>query len=181
MTGKIRIIGGLFKGKHLPVLEHPSLRPTPNRIRETLFNWLMHDIQNAYCLDAFAGSGALGCEALSRGANSVVLLEKDLRLYVHLKKTLTSLEKKGLTLIHTDAIHYLETTSNQFDIVFLDPPFQSSLLPDCIHQLTTRPVLKPQGLLYVESAESLLLDEIRWQEIHYKKTGKVYYGLFQKR
>lgn len=180
MTGKLRIIAGLYKGKTLPVLDVPALRPTPNRIRETVFNWLMHSIHDAICLDAFTGSGALGCEALSRGAKEVILIEKTPSLYTHLKKTLQIFENKGLTLLQDDAIHYLETTPKTFDIIFLDPPFHSSLLDACLHQLSTRTLLNPQGLIYIESDKPFTLAVTEWERVREKKAGQVYYGLFRK-
>lgn len=164
----------------LPVIEAASLRPTPSRIRETLFNWLMHDIRGATCLDAFAGSGALSVEALSRGATSIVLLEKDPHIYAQLTQNLKPFLQHGLSLIQDDAIHYLEKHTAQFDIVFLDPPFNSDLLSHCLQSLASRPILKSQGLVYIESASPVSLDPLHWICLHDKKAGQVYYGLYQK-
>lgn len=186
MRGNIRIIAGRFKGKRIPVLETPGLRPTPNRIRETLFNWLMHDIPGARCLDSFAGSGALGFEALSRGATQVVLLEADLKTYAQLLKTAQTFQTTcrdsfaaSITIHHADALDYLKCTPLQFDIIFLDPPFQTACLSACLAMLNKRPaLLTPSGLVYVESDQPLALDSAHWHCLRQQKAGAVYYGLY---
>jgi len=180
MKQMVRIIGGQYKGKKLHFPDLPGLRPTPSRVRETLFNWLMHDIRGALCLDAFAGSGALGFEAFSRGALSVTLLEKDPHAFMALYQQATSFHSPKLTLKKIDASIFLKETNDAFDIVFLDPPFAKNYLPDCLEILAHYPVLKHQGLVYLESDYELNLDEALWQLIKLKKAGLVFYSLYQK-
>jgi 16S rRNA (guanine966-N2)-methyltransferase len=180
MKQEIRIIGGQYRGKklHFPAVE--GLRPTPNRIRETLFNWLMHDIKGARCLDAFAGSGALGFEAFSRGASQVVFLENSCKVHTHLEKIIRSFNNSILKLIQTDTREYLQTSKEHFDIIFLDPPFALNYLPQCIEYLSKNNLLVSGGLIYVESATEINLNELQWQQIKLKKAGQVFYGLFKR-
>ena len=125
MTGKIRIIAGQWRGRRLPVMELDGLRPTTDRIRETLFNWLMNDIRGQRCLDAFAGSGALGWEALSRGAAQVVFLEQHSEIVAQLQQQCTLLDTQAnCQIIQADSCHWLQQPpSRLFDVVFLDPPY----------------------------------------------------------
>lgn len=182
MKQVVRIIGGLYRGKklHFPAAE--DLRPTPDRVRETLFNWLMHDIRDARCLDAFAGSGALGLEACSRGAARVVFLEQDSQVYASLHKTMNDFNSPKLKLIKTDALDYLQHCQEEFDIIFLDPPFLKNYLPPCIAEIEKRtPILKRGGLIYIESAVIRHLNEHYWRPVKLKQAGQVHYGLFEKR
>ena len=181
MKQTIRIIGGQFRGKklHFPAIE--GLRPTPDRVRETLFNWLMHDIQDARCLDAFAGSGALGFEAYSRGAAHVMLLEYDPLACANLLKTAALFNSSKLAVKRIDACKFLQQASETFDIVFLDPPFAKNLIPLCLETLAHSRVLIPGGLLYLESPEEIVVDQSLWQQVKLKKTGQIVYGLYKKR
>lgn len=181
MKQEIRIIGGLYRGKKLPVPNVEGLRPTPDRVRETLFNWLMHQIRDARCLDAFAGSGALGLEAFSRGAAQVTLVEQSPEAHKNLQKIITSFNSAVLKLIKADAQHYLHTSKEQFDIIFLDPPFAQNYLPQCMASLSQNSILVPGGLVYLESSTAPEIDENIWRQIKSKKAGQVYYGLFEKR
>ncbi|MFT4058582.1 MAG: 16S rRNA (guanine(966)-N(2))-methyltransferase RsmD [Legionella sp.] len=180
MKQEIRIIGGQYRGKklHFPAVE--GLRPTPDRVRETLFNWLMHDIRNARCLDAFAGSGALGLEAFSRGAKNVVFLEQSPQVHANLQKIILSFNNPTLQLLKMDARHYLQTNKEQFDIIFLDPPFSQNYLPQCIGDIRQRNLLVQGGLLYLESPTTIEIDEKYWQQLKQKQTGQVVYSLFTK-
>lgn len=180
MKQEIRIIGGQYRGKklHFPNIE--NLRPTPDRVRETLFNWLMHDIRGARCLDAFAGSGALGLEAFSRGASQVVFIEHSSLAHTNLQKIITVFNNPILKLLKMDARNYLQTSKEQFDIIFLDPPFAHNYLPQCINDLAQKNILVSKGLLYLESPTVIHLDEKLWQTIKLKKAGQVIYGLFKK-
>lgn len=180
MKQEIRIIGGLYRGKKLPVPEVEGLRPTPDRVRETLFNWLMHDIRDAHCLDAFAGSGALGLEAFSRGALQVVFIEQSPKAHANLHKIIHSFNSSKLKLIKSDAAHYLESSKEQFDIIFLDPPFANNYLPQCISALEKQDILVRGGLVYIESASMPLMDQTQWRQVKLKKAGQVIYGLFEK-
>lgn len=146
MKQVVRIIGGIYRGKKLQFPDIEGLRPTPDRVRETLFNWLMHDIRDARCLDAFAGSGALGFEAFSRGALEVILLEQSPKAYAHLDKIITSFNTPKLRLIKTDAVQFLQTKQKEFDIIFLDPPFAQNYLPQCLSGIALNHSLKKGGL-----------------------------------
>ncbi len=182
-TGAVRIIGGRFRGKTLTFPATEGLRPTSDRIRETLFNWLMHDIQNARCLDAFAGSGALGFEAYSRGAAEVVLIESMPQVFRNLQQIATSFHTSHLQVIHASAMDYLRQQRNQsdlYDVVFIDPPFSEPQMFECIHLLEQDNVLVNAGLLYVESPQEIHLDPGLWQPLKLKKAGAVTYALYQK-
>lgn len=180
MKQVVRIIGGLYRGKKLFFPDLEGLRPTPDRVRETLFNWLMHPIRDAHCLDVFAGSGALGLEAFSRGAEKVVLLEQSPQAFANLQKTITGFNNPKLKLLKIDALQYLSQCTEQFDIIFLDPPFTKNYLPQCISYINQQNLLKKKGLVYLESAHSISLDETLWREIHCKKAGQVQYALYEK-
>lgn len=179
MKQTVQIIGGQFRGKKIQFPAIEALRPTPNRVRETLFNWLMHDIRGARCLDAFAGSGALGFEAFSRGA-TVTLLEHSKEAFQALQKTAQSFHSKSIHVINKDALFFLKETHEIFNIVFLDPPFSMQLLPECMTLLATGSVLAQGGLLYIESPIEMVVDEVCWQRIKLKKAGNVVYGLYKK-
>lgn len=176
----VRIIGGKYRGKKLHFPDISGLRPTPDRVKETLFNWLMNSIHGSRCLDAFAGSGSLGFEAFSRGAERVVLLDESPMVFSNLNQIALSFETDKLSIIHTKAQSYLHTTQESFDIIFLDPPFSSPILPDCIAQLSTSQVLEQGGFLYIESAELQELEPGSWQKIKCKQAGQVFYHLYQK-
>ena len=187
MNETIRIIGGQYRGKKLSFKAHDGLRPTPDRVRETLFNWLMHDIRDASCLDAFAGSGALGFEAFSRGAAHVTLIEQAQPTFLTLQQQ-AALFNSGrrealqkLAVIQTDAVNYLKTTTQSFDIIFFDPPFSKPQLYTTIDWLGEAPCLKPGGLLYVESREEITLALDHWETLKLKQAGHVIYGLYKKR
>lgn len=176
----IRIIGGKYRGKKLTFPERPGLRPTKDFVKETLFNWLMHDIRGSTCLDAFAGSGALGFEAFSRGAAKVILLEQDQSAYASLEKHVASFNAPTtITAIKTNTLDFLQQTTMQFDIVFLDPPFAENLIQSCLNILSIRPLISPGGLVYIESPTNITLDEHFWQISKLKKAGQVIYGLYK--
>lgn len=182
MKQVVQIIGGRFRGKKLPVLTLDGLRPTPNRVRETLFNWLMHDIHGARCLDAFAGSGALGFEAYSRGASQVILLEHHPQAYAQLSKlasdlsSSTNTSSSQLMIKHVDAHLFLKNTTEQFNLIFLDPPFSKDDLLPCIKLLERPGLLAKGGLVYIESAKAI--DLPAWETLKLKRAGQVVYGLY---
>lgn len=180
MKQVIRIIGGLYRGKKLHFPDVEGLRPTPDRVRETLFNWLMHDIKEARCLDAFSGSGALGLEAFSRGASKVVLIEQSPIAYANLQKNITQFNSSKLQLIKADARPYLQQSTEQFDIIFLDPPFAQNYIPQCLDDLAQHSVLVQGGLVYLESPTAIEINEKHWQQIKLKRAGQVVYGLLKK-
>ncbi|MFI4918975.1 MAG: 16S rRNA (guanine(966)-N(2))-methyltransferase RsmD [Legionellales bacterium] len=180
MKQEIRIIGGLYKGKKINFPETEGLRPTPGRVRETLFNWLMHVIQDARCLDAFAGSGALGLEAFSRGAAQITLIEQSATAHAQLKKIIMAFNSPKLKLIHTDTKLYFQKQHEPFDLIFLDPPFTQDIIPQCLHDIAKNNILAQDGLVYVESANIINIDKNQWQQIKLKQAGQVVYGLFKK-
>jgi 16S rRNA (guanine966-N2)-methyltransferase len=147
---EVRIIGGQWKRTRLPVADKPGLRPTPDRVRETLFNWLGQDLEGWRCVDAFAGTGALGLEAASRGAAQVLLVEQDPELVATLRALKVKLAADGVEVRRANGLSVLKDLagSNQ-DLVFLDPPFDAGLLDKAIAAAIA--TLGPQGLLYVEA------------------------------
>lgn len=176
----IRIIGGQFRGKKIQFPEVEGLRPTPDRVRETLFNWLMKDIKDARCLDAFAGSGAIGLEAFSRGASRVVFIEQSPLAHASLHKIINQFNNPVLKLIKADTLDYLKKCTEQFDIIFLDPPFAKDFIPQCLDTIAQNQLLAKGGLVYIESPSSIEPNEHQWQPIKMKQAGQVIFGLFQK-
>jgi 16S rRNA (guanine966-N2)-methyltransferase len=176
----VRIIGGLYRGKkiHFPELE--GLRPTPDRVKETLFNWLMNDIKNARCLDAFAGSGALGMEAFSRGAAKVTFIEQSPIAYTNLRKSLEQFNHPSLSLLQINALDYLKKGSETFDIIFLDPPYALNYLSPCLELIFQSQILVPGGLVFVESSSPIDINPDHWKQLKLKQAGQVIYGLFEK-
>ncbi|MBL4674325.1 MAG: 16S rRNA (guanine(966)-N(2))-methyltransferase RsmD [Arenicella sp.] len=182
-TNSIRIIAGQWRGRRLPVLDIDGLRPSTDRVRETLFNWLMHDIAGARCLDLFAGSGALGLECLSRGASSVVFVESDKRIASQLQQNLQILNcLDGGEVIVQSAINFLRhPAATQFDLVFLDPPFDSDLLAQAMPLLVENGWLADGALVYVEQASKKDPEEPpqNWQDYKEGKAGYCRYTVYQ--
>lgn len=174
----VRIIGGKYRGKKITFPDKRSLRPTPDRVRETLFNWLMNDIRQANCLDVFGGSGALGFEAFSRGADKVTILESDLDSYKRIHQTAAEFDSNNLHVRHTDALNFLKNCSEVYDIIFLDPPFQSDLLAQCLDLIDKCNILCAGGLVYIEADHSVALPE-SFKKIKEKRAGNVYYSLWR--
>ncbi|HWK85416.1 MAG TPA: 16S rRNA (guanine(966)-N(2))-methyltransferase RsmD [Caldimonas sp.] len=149
---EIRIIGGVWKRSKLPVADRPGLRPTPDRVRETLFNWLGQTLAGWRCLDAFAGSGALGFEAASRGAAEVVLLERDPAIVASLAETRLRLQADAVRVERADALQWMARAApGAFDLVFLDPPFDTGLALPALAAASR--VVAPGGFVYVEAPE----------------------------
>ncbi len=178
-TQRVRLIGGLWRSRRLSFPAREGLRPTPDRVRETVFNWLAPSLPEARCLDLFAGSGALGFEALSRGAATAVLVEKDRPAETALRQTAHLLDAKTATVVAEDALHFLAATPPAaFDIVFLDPPFGSALLAAALTLMEERGILAPAGLVYIETAADAaweLPPDLRWHR--QGCAGKVRFGL----
>ena len=148
----VRIIGGTWRGRRLGFPDAPDLRPTPDRVRETLFNWLQHDVVGSRCLDLFAGSGALGLEALSRGAAETIFVESSPRVAEHLKGEIARLKAGPAALVlNLPADDYLRQPADPFDLVFLDPPFKSMPVGDYLATLAGGGWLKPEAFIYMES------------------------------
>ncbi len=149
----IRIIAGKWRGRRLPVVDLPGLRPSGDRVRETLFNWLQADIRGARCLDLFAGSGALGLEAASRGAASVKLLEKHPQAAMQLQENCRVLAAENIHIENVDSLDWLNSVKpGSFEIIFIDPPFDSQWQSSLLEKTTSVGMLTEDGRLYVESA-----------------------------
>ena len=165
----LRIIGGRWRSRKLSFINAPQLRPTPDRVRETLFNWLQGSLSQARCLDLFAGSGALGLEALSRGAAEVLFIEKNRAAAQQLEQNLAILQTP-LNVIQTDALHYLANETIPFDIIFLDPPFRQGFLPKILDIIQENKLLKQNALLYLEHEAEADYHWQDWQLTLHKET-----------
>ena len=174
--GEIRIIAGEYRGRRIKVASRPGLRPTPDRVRETLFNWLGQWLDGLSCLDLFAGSGALGFEAASRGAARVVMVESDRAAVAALEAARSKIGARSVELVHGDANEYLARAHERFDVVFLDPPFRQNALPAVLEQLVPR--LADKARMYIESAAPAAPGE-RWVELKRARAGQVSYQLFE--
>ncbi|MBC6413338.1 MAG: 16S rRNA (guanine(966)-N(2))-methyltransferase RsmD [Chromatiales bacterium] len=179
MLPKVRIVAGRWRGRKIEFLNLQSLRPTPDRVRETLFNWLAPTISKAHCLDLFAGSGVIGFESLSRSAASVVMVDNNLRVCAKLRQQAARLEAKNIRIVHQEATQFINHTSETFDIVFIDPPFRSELASVLVHTLSKHPILNPQAMLYVEMpiAKQLDITKTEWKVMRSAKTKQVRYFL----
>ena len=180
---RLRIIGGQWRSRVLQFADVPDIRPTPDRIRETLFNWLQFDITGARCLDLFAGSGALGFEAVSRGATLVTAFEQNRAAVQGIRANCVALDTHKVVLIEANAMDRLQHDSAPapYDIVFVDPPFASGFYEPCFQHLQERGWLAPAALVYVEAAQSLTSFTVPagWTLQREKRAGDVYYGLFR--
>jgi 16S rRNA (guanine966-N2)-methyltransferase len=150
MNHTLRIIGGEWRGRRIRFPVQGGVRPTPDRVRETLFNWLMFRVPGSRCLDLFAGSGALGLETLSRGAAHATFVERERRNVANLREITTLLAPARSTVIEADALAWLAGPPQRFDIVFLDPPFAAGLLEDAMQLLEARGWLAPDAFIYME-------------------------------
>ena len=181
MKNQLRIIGGQWKRRQLPFASVEGLRPTPDRVRETLFNWLMWDIQNAAVLDVCTGSGALGFEALSRGAASVLMIEPETLQAKILKQNIQLLEAKNCHLKVATAQQVLPRLNQQFDVIFLDPPYSLDLWTELAILLD--PLARENAYIYVEADRELTQLQLpnTWQLLKSSKAGTVRAGLYQKK
>jgi 16S rRNA (guanine966-N2)-methyltransferase len=175
----LRIIGGSWRGRKLRFPPSAGLRPTPDRVRETLFNWLGARTSGARCLDLFAGSGALGLEALSRGAAHVTFVDNDAAAADELRQRLAEWGAGDARVVHRDAFTYLAGSATAFDIAFLDPPFDAQLLAPAARRLDAGGWLRPGALIYVECAARTPLPALPsdWQPLKAKRAGEVGYHL----
>jgi len=177
---EVRIIGGQWKRSKLPVADRPGLRPTPDRVRETLFNWLGQDLTGWRCLDAFAGSGALGFEAASRGAAEVVLLERDPALVASLRQSQQRLKAEVLRIEVTDAIGWMgRAAGGSFDLVLLDPPFDSGL-GELALPLAAR-LVADDGFIYLEARQALPDPPEGWTIHRQGRAGAVHFNLLHRK
>ncbi|HWX33868.1 MAG TPA: 16S rRNA (guanine(966)-N(2))-methyltransferase RsmD [Steroidobacteraceae bacterium] len=176
----VRIIGGGWRGRRVSFPDIPGLRPTPDRVRETLFNWLQPTIVGARCLDLFAGSGALGLEALSRGAKELVFVEQAVAAARALQEQLIrfAADRKA-QVVEMGATRYLRSAAQPFDIVFLDPPFGRDALAEYVPMLDATNWLNMGGLVYLENEKNAGVPELpsRWELLKSKSAGEVGYHL----
>ncbi|MGB7803442.1 16S rRNA (guanine(966)-N(2))-methyltransferase [Buttiauxella sp.] len=181
-TGQIRIIGGQWRGRKLPVPDSPGLRPTTDRVRETLFNWLAPSMVDATVLDCFAGSGALGLEALSRYAARATLLEMDRHVSQQLQKNLATLKADNGKVVNTNTLNFLAQPGEPHTIVFVDPPFRKGLLDETLALLETHGWLADEALIYVESEVENGMPAVpaSWSLHREKVAGQVAYRLFSR-
>jgi len=180
MAGQIRIIAGRWKRRKLAFPQSPSLRPTPDRVRETLFNWLAPDLPGARCLDLFAGSGGLGFEAASRGAARVVMVERDSRSAAALRRQRELLGATETEVVAGDALSWLERPpATRFDVVFIDPPYRLNLHAAVCRLLEERGWLRAGARIYLETGrrESRPAVPESWSFVHEKRAGVVRYYL----
>ena len=176
---RIRIIGGRHRSRKLRFADLPGLRPSGDRVRETLFNWLQPLIAGARCLDLFAGSGALGLEAASRGAGEVVMVERARQVVRQLRENVELLGLENTAVVEADGIEWLGATARPFDIVFLDPPFADRLLPLSLRLLTEKSWLAPGARVYLENDAGQRLPGLPEQLVleKSKRMGQVAFGL----
>ena len=172
---RVRIIGGRWRSRILRFPPASHLRPTPDRVRETLFNWLGQRLDGLACLDLFAGSGALGFEALSRGASRVVMVERDRAIAAALRESAKLLEAEPQVLVR-DAMEYLAQPGERFDVAFVDPPYASGLAERAIAAIGPR--LNPGARVYVESDKALAAPE-GWRALREDRAGAVRYALYE--
>ncbi|MFB1000199.1 MAG: 16S rRNA (guanine(966)-N(2))-methyltransferase RsmD [Colwellia sp.] len=171
----------MHRGRKLPVLMAEGLRPTTDRVKETVFNWLMPFIQDSNCLDCFAGSGGLGFEALSRGASHVSLIELNKAAVQQLRENQQLLKTDHVSVINSDAIHFIEGNTQKFDVVFLDPPFRKGFIEKTT-QLLNENSLADNALIYIEmeSEQNNQKLPLNWKLLKEKVAGQVIYRLYQK-
>ncbi|MCU0814005.1 MAG: 16S rRNA (guanine(966)-N(2))-methyltransferase RsmD [Burkholderiaceae bacterium] len=176
---EVRLIGGRFKRSKLPVADRPGLRPTPDRVRETLFNWLGQDLSGWRVLDAFAGSGALGFEAVSRGAAEAVLLERDAALAASLRASAQRLGAAQVSVVTTDALAWMKKAAPaSFDLVFVDPPFDAGLFDAAI--AAAAPLLRDGGFVYLEAPRAFDPPPAGWALHRHGRAGAVHHHLLRR-
>ena len=180
--GQVRIIAGRWRGRRLPVVDGPGLRPTPDRVRETLFNWLAPELAGARCLDLFAGTGVLGLEALSRGAAEAVLVERARPVARILTEQLERLGADGARLVEQDALAWLCGPATPYDIVFLDPPFEGGFWEPVAAALESAGWLAPNALIYAETPSQVAepVWPANWRGHRQRIAGGVRYDLLRR-
>jgi len=179
--GSIRIISGTHRGRKLPVLMADGLRPTTDRVKETVFNWLMPYIQDSNCLDCFAGSGGLGFEALSRGARQVSFVELNKAAAQQLQENQRLLKASNASITQSDALTFIQKNTIKFDVVFLDPPFRKGFVEQTAQRLNDNS-LAENALIYIEMESDKNEQQlpINWKLLKEKVAGQVVYRLYQK-
>ena len=182
--GSFRIISGKYKGRKFEFLPSKGLRPTPDRLRETLFNWLGQVINHKTCLDLFSGTGSLGLESLSRGANKVTFVEKNVEHFGKLKSYVENLDSpKHVSIINKDVFTWLDETDDNFDLIFVDPPFYKHLAEEVLVKIKERSLLAKSGNIYLEVEKDLNLVFLKefWEIIKETKSGKKRYLLLKEK
>lgn len=180
--GFVRIISGRWRGRKLPVHDVEGLRPTTDRVKETVFNWLAQDIIEARCLDLFTGSGSLSFEALSRGASHVTMLELDKKAADQLEKNRATIGADNAKVLNTDSLAFLKQAGTPHDVVFIDPPFRKDLIDEAIALLEQNNWLSPHAVIYIEAEKELgeLVTPAHWHLHREKTAGQVCYRLFER-
>jgi len=178
-TNQVRINAGVWRSRLLKFPDVEGLRPTPERVRQTVFNWLGQDLTGKTCLDLFSGTGAFGFEALSRNAKNVVMVENSVLAYQSLMQNQQLLDAKNSHILRQDVLAFLSQNTQLFDVVFCDPPYHKAWLEKILPSLNQH--LSPSGLLYIEAEFSLELRDLLsgWQLVKQNKAGNVYYHLLK--
>jgi 16S rRNA (guanine(966)-N(2))-methyltransferase RsmD len=171
---RVRIVAGKWRSRLLPFPDLPGLRPTPDRVRETLFNWLGQDLTGRVCLDLFAGSGVLGLEAASRGAHQVVMVERDPQALRALRDNISMLQATGVELVRADALEFIASDARSYDLVFLDPPYAMGARELLLERVRQR--VAAGGLVYVEGPKALVPPP-GWAVHRAARAGAVHYQL----
>ena len=177
MKNKVRIIGGEWRSRIITLPNSADVRPTPDRVRETVFNWLGQDLSGKNCLDLFAGSGAMGFEAASRGAAQVVMVESGSRVLKSLRANINTLGAAQIRLVSMDALKFVDSDRQLFDVIFVDPPYRLELLPKLLPKLSLH--LAEGGLVYVED-DNFFEPGAGWVVWRKDRAGNVYYQLLKK-
>ena len=182
MQNKLKIIGGNWRSRCVTFVDAPGLRPTPARVRETVFNWLQNDIIGSRCLDLYAGSGALGFEAASREAKAVIQVENNALACRALKENAIKLAADQIKIVQSDVFRYLAGDAEPFDLVFIDPPFAKALAVQTCQWLEEKVWLSNHAKIYVEAESTLKLDGMpeNWRRLKSKVAGEVGYHLFER-
>ncbi len=176
MRNKVRIIGGAWRSRIITFAPISDLRPTPDRVRETLFNWLGQDLTGQNCLDLYAGSGALGFEAASRGARRVVMVERDPAAFRALQSNAAALEARAVELRRSDALEFLRADDGSYEVIFVDPPFRADYVPQVLPALVAR--LGPGALVHVEAPRAPALPP-GWEVWRSGRAGAVTHQLLK--
>lgn len=178
----VRIIGGVWRGRRLTIADSRAVRPTPNRVRETLFNWLQHEIEGADCLDLFCGSGVLGVEAVSRGARQAILVDSDKIVVSTIEAQIQKLKTDAIQPICQDAFHFLQREQRSFDIIFLDPPFHEVSPDTFLLSILTSGLARPAGVVYLEYAAHQGRIEVPpgWYWRRHQTISEVSFGLIER-
>ncbi|MCX2791987.1 16S rRNA (guanine(966)-N(2))-methyltransferase RsmD [Vibrio sp. Sgm 5] len=181
-TGFVRIISGLWRGRKLPVHDAEGLRPTTDRVKETLFNWLAQDVPQAKCLDLFAGSGGLGFESASRQADQVTMVELNPQAFQQLQKNVASLNTSNIKVVNTDALSFLKQPGTPHHVVFIDPPFRKGLLDETVTLLDQNGWLAEDAMIYIETEKELSIAGLpdNWRLHREKTAGQVSYRLYER-